>query len=142
MIGLESMTEANPNESSTAIFDWANRFHKTFRELKHKGLDIQTLRVFRNLICRDGFSFSLQAGPAHYSEPKAIAEKYDAWEIGYPSEVEPLWLDWQEPGHGPTESVYGWVPVGVVTNVIAKHGGMIAGTVPEGVAPLKGSEND
>ena len=75
MIGLESMTEANPNESSTAIFDWANKFHKAFRELKHQGLDIQTVRVFRNLICRDRFSFSLQAGPAHYSEPKAIAEK-------------------------------------------------------------------
>ena len=81
MIGLESMTEANHNENSTAIFDWANKFHKAFRELKHQGLDIQTVRVFRNLICRDGFSFSLQAGPAHYSEPKAIAEKYDAWEI-------------------------------------------------------------
>ena len=36
----------------------------------------------------------------------------------------------------------GWVPVGVVTNVIAKHGGLIDGTVPEGVAPLKGSESD
>ena len=36
MIGLESMTEANPNESSTAIFDWANKFHKAFRELKYK----------------------------------------------------------------------------------------------------------
>ena len=124
MIGLESMTEANHNENSTAIFDWANKFHKAFRELKHKGLDIQTVRVFRNLICRDGFSFSLQAGPAHYSEPKAIAEKYDAWEIGYPSEVEPLWLDWQEPGHGPTESVYGWVPNDVVNAVIQKHGGI------------------
>ena len=56
-------------------------------------------------------------------QSKAIAEKYDAWEIGYPSEVEPLWLDWQEPGHGPTESVYGWVPNDVVNAVIQKHGG-------------------
>ena len=53
-----------------------------------------------------------------------------------------LIIAYAEARHEPTKTVYGWVPVGVVTNVIAKHGGMIGGTVPEGVAPLKGSESD
>jgi len=32
--------------------------------------------------------------------------------------------------------VYGYVPVSVVTNVIAKHGGILRGQVPNGVAYL------
>ena len=35
-----------------------------------------------------------------------------------------------------TKGVYSWVPVQVVTNVIAKHGGMVSGEVPDGVIPL------
>ena len=124
MIDLASMTEAEHNESLTAIFDWANKFHKAFRQLHHKGLEIETIRVFRNLTCRDGFNFSLQAGPSHYSEPKAVANEYEAWEIGFPSASEPLWLEWQEQGNEPTESVYGWVPNDVVNAVIQRHGGI------------------
>ena len=40
-----------------------------------------------------------------------------------------------EPSH-PTETVYGYVPVQTVTNVIAKHGGIVEGEVPRGVAPI------
>ena len=63
-------------------------------------------------------------------------------ELFFPSEYEELIIAYAESRHEPTKSVYGWVPVGVVTTVLAKHGGMIDGTVPEGVAPLKGSESD
>ena len=40
-----------------------------------------------------------------------------------------------EPSH-PTETVYGYVPVQTVTLVIAKHGGIVEGQVPRGVAPI------
>ena len=36
----------------------------------------------------------------------------------------------------PTETVYGYVPVQIVTNVLAKHGGIVDGEVPRGVAPI------
>jgi|TARA_B110000495_G_C22776860_1_gene454443 hypothetical protein len=106
------------------VKDWANTWHKTFKIIQDFGTDMKTVKVLRHVTCKDGFTFSLQAGPSHYCDPKAIAEKYESWEIGYPTKEEPLWLKWQEPGNIPTESVYGWVPNDIVNAVIHKHGGI------------------
>jgi hypothetical protein len=38
----------------------------------------------------------------------------------------------------PTDTVYAYVPVDIVTLVIAKHGGMVSGEVPPGVIALSG----
>jgi len=40
----------------------------------------------------------------------------------------------------PTQSVYPFVPVSVVSLVLAKHGGMVGGEVPAGVAALRAPE--
>jgi len=85
---------------------------------------------------------SVQAGEGHYCDPRNNAGPYTHVECGFPSEYEELIIAYAESRYEPTKSVYGWVPVGVVTNVIAKHGGLIDGVVPEGVAPLKGDESD
>ena len=106
------------------VKDWANTWHKTFKIVENPNSKYPMVRVLRYVICRDGFTFSLQAGPAHYSSPKAIADYYNTFEIGYPSAEEPLWIKWQEPGNDPTESVYGWVPNEVINAVIEKHGGI------------------
>ena len=45
-------------------------------------------------------------------------------------------MDWAENGRDPTNTVYAYVPVQTVALVIAKHGGMIRGQVPPGVAAL------
>ena len=47
-------------------------------------------------------------------------------------------MDGEEPD--PTESVYANVPASVVALVLAKHGGMVAGEVPPGVATLWATE--
>ena len=106
------------------VKDWANTWHKTFKIIQNPNTQYPMVRVLRYVICRDGFKFSLQAGPSHYSEPKAIADYYSAFEIGYPSAEESLWEQWIEPGNDPTESVYGWVPQDVINAVIKKHGGI------------------
>ena len=98
--------------------------------------------IYKRIECKDGFSMSIQAGEGHYCDPRDNIGPYNSVECGFPSEYEELIIAYAEARHEPTKTVYGWVPVGVVTNVIAKHGGMIDGTVPEGVAPLKGGEND
>jgi hypothetical protein len=41
---------------------------------------------------------------------------------------------------GHKDQVFPYVPVSVVTNVIAKHGGMVEGEVPPGVASLRASD--
>ena len=118
------MIQVELNGNLMENFDWANKWHKAFKNIENHGPELTTIRVYKNIVCRDGFNFSLQAGPSHYSEPKAIADKYEAWEIGFPSDEEPLWMEWQEPGNIPTESVYGWVPNNVVNSVIQRHGGI------------------
>ena len=45
-------------------------------------------------------------------------------------------MPWVEDKTRPTDTVYGWVPVGVVRDVIAKHGGAVSGEVPDGVLML------
>ena len=89
------------------------------------------------VVCADGFRMSVQADEFTYCSPRINgAETYTQVEIGFPSEYEELIIDWAEDREDPTETVYGYVPVSVVTNVLAKHGGMVSGKVPAGVAPL------
>ena len=90
------------------------------------------------VVCADGFFMSVQAHDGAYCEPRLDAQrKYTLVEVGYPSEEEPLIMPWCENDHQPTNTVYGYVPVDVVTNVIVKHGGMVEGEVPPGVIAVK-----
>ena len=90
--------------------------------------------------CADGFSMSVQARESLYCTPRETnAPWYSEVEVGFPSAREELLMDYCEEPQNPLETVYAYVPVGTVTNVIAKHGGMVAGEVPPGVAPLKAS---
>jgi len=91
----------------------------------------------RQVVCADGFKMSVQAFAGGYCTPrKDGAEKYTSVEVGYPSEAEELLMEWAEEPDKPTQTVYGYVPVQVVTNVIAKHGGIVDGEIPKGVAPI------
>ena len=64
------------------------------------------------------------------------APKYMEVEVGFPSDAEPLLMEYCEDKRDPTNTVYAYVPTQVVTNVIAKHGGMVEGEAPPGVVPL------
>ena len=93
------------------------------------------------VVCADGFNMSVQAHDGAYCEPRLDAQrKYTLVEIGFPSEVEPLIMPWCEDDREPTSTVYGYVPVDVVTNVIVKHGGMVEGEVPPGVIAVPGDD--
>ena len=102
------------------------------------------MRIHPLVVCADGFSMSVQANGGAYCSPRVEnAERYDAVEIGFPSESEDLILKYMDGGYSedeegpdPTDSVYAYVPVTVVSLVLAKHGGMVSGEVPPGVATL------
>ena len=92
------------------------------------------------VICADGFSMSVQASHTSYCQPRIDeAERYSEVEIGFPNAKEELLMEWCEEPDDPTGTVYGYVPAQVVTNVIAKHGGMVDGELPPGIAPLRAS---
>ncbi len=93
-------------------------------------------RKFLNeiVVCADGFRMSVQGHEGAYCEPRLNNQKkYNLVEVGYPSKREELIMPWAEHPAQPTDTVYGYVPVDVVTNVIVKHGGIVEGEVPPGV---------
>ena len=93
-------------------------------------------RLFRQrqrVVCLDGFSMSVQADSSMYCSPRedGIDTKYIEVEVGYPSEEDVLLNEYVEGNNKSyTTSVYSWVPVEVVKEVIDKHGGMIGGELP------------
>ena len=80
--------------------------------------------------CTDGFSMSVQVGYSLYCKPKKVAKRYSEVEIGYPSDHEPLIEEYaecftfEELDIDFTDTVYPYVPVKVVDNVLEKHGGI------------------
>jgi hypothetical protein len=71
------------------------------------------------IVCCDGFEFSVQASKHHYCSPRVDnCPSYDAVEVGFPSCIEPLLTPFAADG------VYPQVPVSVVDQIIAKHGGI------------------
>tara|TARA_R110002020_G_scaffold409446_1_gene619195 strand:- start:929 stop:1234 length:306 start_codon:yes stop_codon:yes gene_type:complete len=96
------------------------------------------MKRYERVVCADGFTMSVQASEYTYCEPRITgAERYTAVEVGMPSESEPLLMHWAEDEAHPTTTVYGWVPSERVALVIAKHGGMVSGELPPGVAELR-----
>ena len=94
--------------------------------------------AYKRVVCADGFSMSVQASEGSYCNPRTDdAIRYDAVEVGYPSEEESLIIQFAENKEEPTATVYGWVPSEVVSLVLAKHGGMVDGEVPPGVPELR-----
>ena len=88
-------------------------------------------QVREPILCADGFCVSVQGGTSfHYCTPRTHCNEYEAVELGFPSMIEPLILEYAEEPSDPTGTVYGWVPIEVVEQVIQKHGGMVASVNP------------
>ena len=89
---------------------------------------------YRQVVCADGFKMSVQANAATYCTPRVNgATEYTAVEVGFPSHVEPLLLSYAEEPHDLTETIYPYVPVAIVSEVIRLHGGLVEGDTPPGV---------
>ena len=89
----------------------------------------------RRAICKDGFSLSIQASEASYCLPRENdAERYMKVEVGFPSKPEPLLAPYQSGDGAMSNDVFLFVPVPVVALILIKHGGMVEGELPAGVA--------
>ena len=93
------------------------------------------------IVCKDGFTMSVQASNYHYCTPRINdAEGYLEVEIGYPRQREPLldkyvegfglWVEGENDDSNFTNAVYPYVPAEVVIEVIMKHGVMTGGNLP------------
>ena len=77
------------------------------------------------LVCNDGFSISVQASQYHYCNPRKDGlDYYTSVELGYPNREEELLSEFAEDPDRLTHTVYGYVPVKVVDEIIRKHQGI------------------
>jgi hypothetical protein len=84
----------------------------------------------RSLECKSGFVVSCQASQTNYSTPRNDAGPYSQVELGFPNAEEPLIIGYADDPDDPTGTVYGYVPAYVITALIMKHGGLVAGDLP------------
>jgi len=95
-------------------------------------------KLNKYVVCADGFRMSVQANAFAYCSPRTSgAPCYSQVEVGYPNASEPLLMNYAEDPSSPTDTVYPYVPVETVTQVIVKHGGFVEGEAPPGVYPLE-----
>lgn len=88
--------------------------------------DVQNDRSFplaKRITCRDGFSLSVQATHGAYCSPRTNIGPWDQVEVGFPSAKPELIMHRAEQPEIPTETVYGYVDIELVEQLIALHGG-------------------
>ena len=90
-------------------------------------------KLYKRVHCQDGYSVSIQAGKHKYCYPRDDYGPYIEVELGFPSSADPMLDGYAETFNDPTDTVYPYVPVGIVRDLIIKHGGATSGEVPPGV---------
>ena len=109
-------------------YDSLRAFLRETYELVYGVVQAVRPRIF----CEDGFEMSVQAGSGLYSAPRGNLEsgEYTACDVGFPNRKEELLMPYAEDPEPPTESVYAYVPVEVIEQIIEKHGGWFDARIP------------
>ncbi len=86
---------------------------------------------YETVVCKDGFSMSVQASSTSYCVPRNDYGPYESCEVGFPSSYDFYLSEYAEDPENPTETVYGWVPAHIIRMCIDAHGGIVQGQIPE-----------
>lgn len=79
--------------------------------------------------CMNGDSLSVQASSMVYCTPRSNHGPWYQVEVGYPSRAFEKLKDYAEDWDaGPTDTVYGYVPIEIVEDIIAECGGICVET--------------
>lgn len=76
------------------------------------------------LYCRKNLGLSIQASKTHYCSPRDDEGPYTHVEVGFPSRVIEKLRPYAEDPKRMTKSVYGWVPLGLLAEIIDEYGGL------------------
>ena len=88
-------------------------------------------KMYKRVVCADGFDVSIQASSTSYSTPQRDSHyAYESVELGFPNRPCPFIIKYAETPEDPTGTVYGYVPASVVKKMIAAHGGIVEGECP------------
>ena len=76
------------------------------------------------IVCKNGFSFSVQAGAGVYCSPRLERGPWKSFEVGYPSRYVPDLMPYLvTEGIPATDSVYADVPESVINKIVQRNGG-------------------
>jgi hypothetical protein len=89
------------------------------------GFNLGFKPITKLVICKDGFSLSVQASEGHYCMPRYNTGPWYKVEVGFPSQREEVLMPYAEDKDSPTGTVYGYVPIQIVEELIDSHGGMV-----------------
>lgn len=106
-----------------AILMWCDATGHTHRRDTHPDFCMRPV-----LECADGFSVSVQASVTHYCSPRETLRDvlgYTHFEVGFPSQEVPAWMEYAEDPSNPTGTVYGWVPHDIIDKALTAHGGVV-----------------
>ena len=115
-------------QKQPAPFD-LNEYLMAFRDAEGLGFPEtedgyrSTLPLAKRIQCVDGFSLSVQATHGAYCYPRENLGPWYEVEVGFPSAEPELIMKYAEQPEKPTETVYGYVPIQLVAELIALHGG-------------------
>lgn len=92
------------------------------------GSGYSSRKKISQLVCNDGFKVSMQASENHYCSPRNNKGPWSSVELGFPSKGDDLIMEYAEDPHRCRQTVYGWVPIHTVAELVDKHGGLKDGT--------------
>lgn len=95
----------------------ANFLYKTYK-------NVERFKNRSRVVCNDGYNVSIQASEYHYCTPRLTQDYYREVELGFPSKEDELINIYAETDFDYTKTVYGYVPIGIVEELIEKHGGI------------------
>jgi len=122
---------------SIAVFDELNA--RLSRRQRNKTTPGWTyLPQVPEIKCADGLTMSVQASETHYCTPRDNTGPWTAVEVGFPSRRVRALMPYAETKSNPTGTVYAWVPIGIVAQVIAWHGGFAPTEMDRLVAEFTG----
>lgn len=78
----------------------------------------------KRIECMDGFSLSVQASHGAYCSPRQNVGPWYLVEVGFPSSEPINLMSYAENPETPTKTVYGYVPIDLVEELIMSHGGI------------------
>lgn len=79
----------------------------------------------KRITCADGFSLSVQASYGAYCTPRTNVGPWSEVEVGYPSSAPEFIRDYAEEADSPTGTIYPYVPIELVEQLIELHGGPV-----------------
>ena len=99
-------------------------------EFLHETFDAEAVFGFMlrpRAYCADGYSISIQGGTAgHLCQPRRFCDEYERVELGYPNGHDDILIAYAyKTDRAQTETFFPYVPIEVVEQLIAKHGGIV-----------------